>query len=103
MAAGDERSLTTKAYKLLNMKNKSRETHSTKTVPPGIEWWDLKIELTDAQSGELCRLRSYFPFRIVWGEIDPVSGKFASHADHTRRRWNAAIRAGKQVFGFINS
>jgi len=47
-------------------------------------------------SRDIARMRSYFPFRIVWGYVD--DGHPIVFAHHTRRQMNAAIRAGKAVY-----
>lgn len=42
---------------------------------------------SDAQQSELLRLKSYFPFRIVWGAVS-ASGEFVSGASKDRRQLN---------------
>lgn len=46
---------------------------------------------TVEQEAELARLKSYFPFRIVWGAVSD-SGEFVSGASTTRRHLNAYLR-----------
>jgi hypothetical protein len=47
-------------------------------------------------SSELLRMKSYFPFRIIWGVI--VNDKLEAHADKTKRGINKALREGKLVY-----
>lgn len=46
---------------------------------------------TPEQEAELRRIKSYLPFRIVWGAVSE-SGEFAYGADHTRHRLNTYRR-----------
>jgi hypothetical protein len=41
---------------------------------------------TVEQENELKRLKSYFPFRIVWGAVNAHTGEFVSGANCTRRQ-----------------
>lgn len=47
---------------------------------------------TVAQEAELRRLKAYFPYRIVWGSINPQDESFEAHADLNRHRINACCR-----------
>lgn len=49
---------------------------------------------TVEQEQELQKLKGYFPFRIVWGAINPQDQSFHTGADYDRRRINAALRKG---------
>jgi len=46
---------------------------------------------TPHQEQELLRLKSYRPYRIVWGAIDR-DGNFEVHADTTRHKLNRYLR-----------
>lgn len=52
---------------------------------------------TEEQGNELRRLKQYFPYRIVWGEIIPDTQKFTAYASHDRRRLNKSLRSGNLV------
>lgn len=52
---------------------------------------------TVEQEAELRRLKAYFPYRIVWGEIIPATQQFTARASHTRRALMASLRAGNLV------
>lgn len=56
------------------------------------------IQLTDAQLAEMRRLKSYFPYRIVYGAINPTSNEFVSGAVVTMRQPNDYARKGWIVF-----
>lgn len=45
------------------------------------------------------RMRSYFPYRIVWAVVNP-DGTVEAFANATCRQRNDAVRAGKTVFTF---
>lgn len=65
------------------MKAMNTETVSTQ-CPSGLE-------------SELRRMKSYFPFRIVWGYVGDDS-KTHVHADYNKRGMNRVVRSGKAVF-----
>lgn len=52
---------------------------------------------TAEQEAELRRMKSYFPYRIVWGCIVPDTQEFFMRADRNRRQLNAALRKGYLV------
>ena len=54
------------------------------------------MKLTPEQESELRRLKSYFPFRIIWCEVDKA-GKFSAQASRDKRQLNKSVRAGNQV------
>lgn len=62
---------------------------------------DLEPEATPQfnaeQLAEMARLKQYFPFRIVWGAIDPRTGEFRCSANPKRRQANDLIRKGWHV------
>lgn len=47
---------------------------------------------------DLRRVKGYFPFRIVWGYLDPETRCPVVGANVTKRQMNDAIRAGREVF-----
>ncbi len=49
---------------------------------------------TAEQTEQLRKLKSYFPFRIVWGGINPQNQEFEAHADHTRAKLSNKVRKG---------
>lgn len=53
--------------------------------------------LSGEQLAELQRLKSYFPFRIVFGVLK-ADGTFEAHARATRHTANKLARDGHQVF-----
>lgn len=52
---------------------------------------------TVEQERELKRLKLYFPYRIVWGEIVPDTQQFTAYASYTRRQLMASLRKGNLV------
>ena len=52
---------------------------------------------TQEQEAELKRMKAYFPFRIVWGEVVPDTQKFTAFASKDRRQLNKSLRAGNLV------
>jgi len=55
--------------------------------------------LTPAQIAELARLKSYFPFRIIFGAVSPDGATFDAYAMKDRRVMNKLIRTGWTVYG----
>jgi hypothetical protein len=47
---------------------------------------------------EMRRQKEYFPYRIVYGVLDPETGKFEARATTTRRPINVLVREGKVVY-----
>lgn len=43
---------------------------------------------------EMTRLKAYYPFRIVWGAINPLTLETATGANATRKQVNAYMRKG---------
>lgn len=56
------------------------------------------ITLTDAQNAEMRRLKQYFPYRIVWGMFDKLTGEFSCSASYDKRAMNREARNGHTVF-----
>lgn len=64
---------------------------------------DIAIErkplaLTQEQGAELRRIKAYFPYRIVWGQIDKTTGEFSAHGTLDKRLMNKAARSGNLIF-----
>lgn len=55
-------------------------------------------ELNDAQIAEIRRVKSYFPYRIVFGVINKDTGVFLTYAKTTRHTMNKLIREGHYVY-----
>lgn len=56
------------------------------------------ITLTREQEIELRRIKAYFPYRIVWGQINPQTGEFSAHGTLDKRAMNKAARSGMLIF-----
>lgn len=52
---------------------------------------------TLAQQNELARLKDHFPYRIVFGVIDNVTGEFSTYAKTTMHTANNLARKGHEV------
>lgn len=57
----------------------------------------LTYQPTEAQVNELQRLRSYFPYRIVYGAYNPRTKEWFASAVATMRQPNKLLREGWQV------
>lgn len=55
-------------------------------------------QLTEAQIQELQGLKNSFPYRIVYGAINPATGEWFASAVTTMRAPNKLAREGWQVF-----
>ena len=55
------------------------------------------MEISDSQRQELARLKSYFPYRIVWGAVNPATGEWKASANPTMRQANDHARKGWAV------
>lgn len=55
-------------------------------------------QLSDEQIATLRRLKSFYPYRIVYGAVDPRSGEFESSAVKTMHRPNKLMRDGWRVY-----
>ena len=53
--------------------------------------------VTDARRAELARLKSYFPFRIIYGAIHPETAEWRTGAVTTMREPNRLAREGWKV------
>lgn len=49
---------------------------------------------TEAQRAEIFRMKSYFPFRLAYGALNPATGEFVSGAVPTKRIPNKLMREG---------
>lgn len=56
------------------------------------------MELTEAQTAELRRLKSFYPYRIIYGAKNPQTGEWIASAVPTMRIPNKLLREGWQVF-----
>lgn len=56
------------------------------------------MELTQAQTAELQRLKSFYPFRIIYGARHPRTGEWVASAVSTMRIPNKLAREGWEVF-----
>ena len=50
---------------------------------------------TPEQEQEMRKLKSHFPYRLVWGALK--DGNFETHATHDRRKLNKYLRDGWTV------
>jgi len=57
----------------------------------------MESTLNEAQITELRRLRSYFPYRIIYGALNPATGEWLASAVATMRIPNKLAREGWQV------
>jgi len=55
------------------------------------------MNLTKEQETEITRLKSYFPFRIIWIEINKA-GEFDCFASTDRRQLNKSAKLGNAVY-----
>lgn len=56
------------------------------------------MQLTDAQTAELARLKAYYPYRVVWGAIHPETKEWIASANTTKRQMNTHVKQGWVVF-----
>ena len=54
--------------------------------------------MNEQQQAELVRMKQYFPFRIVFGALNPETGEFSVHARKTARPMNEFLRKGWLVW-----
>lgn len=50
------------------------------------------------QKAELARLKGYFPFRVVWGAINPSTGEWRCAAAGSKCQPNKLARDGWRVW-----
>lgn len=58
---------------------------------------------TNSQKTELANLKNWFPYRIVFGVIDNVTGEFSAYAKTTMHTANNLARKGHLVAIFNRS
>ena len=58
----------------------------------------MSAELNAQQVAEMQRMKSYFPYRIVFGVIDKDTGQFEVWAKPTMHAANRLVREGHAVF-----
>lgn len=51
-------------------------------------------EVLEKMQAEMKRLKGYFPFRIVWGAVNPQTLEYETGASPTKRQVNAYVRKG---------
>lgn len=56
------------------------------------------MQLNDDELRQMQSLKSWFPFRIVYGAKHPTTGEFKCGAAHTKRPANDYVRKGWVVF-----
>jgi hypothetical protein len=72
---------------------KQIEPETPRTTEPG-----AAHTMTPDQVAELQRLKSYLPFRIVCGALNPATGEFVTIAKPTMRAANDYARKGWKVW-----
>lgn len=55
------------------------------------------MAFTEKQTQELANLKNWFPYRIVFGAIDSVTGEFSAYAKTTMHTANKLARQGHHV------
>lgn len=58
----------------------------------------MDMNLSDQQVVEMRRMKSYFPYRIVFGVFDKDTGEFSVWAKPTKHAMNRLVREGHAVF-----
>lgn len=53
---------------------------------------------SEAQVAEMRRVKSYFPYRIVFGVFDKETGEFSVWAKTTKHSMNRLVREGHLVY-----
>lgn len=56
------------------------------------------MQLTDAQTQQLRNLKASFPFRIIYGALNPVTKEYVASAVTSMRIPNKLAREGWEVF-----
>lgn len=51
-----------------------------------------------AMQKEMARLRAYFPYRIVWGALNPQTNEYVTGATAARHQPNNLARKGQEVY-----
>lgn len=59
-----------------------------------METQTVQVQLTQEQTNEIARLKTYFPFRIVWARIHQDGTGFEVFASTTRRQMLKSVRDG---------
>lgn len=55
-------------------------------------------EALNKMQAEMNRTKDYFPFRIVWGAINPETLEYVTGANPTKRQANDMARKGYHVY-----
>jgi hypothetical protein len=58
----------------------------------------MSDKLTPEQIDQMKRVKSYFPYRIIWSEINKETKEFSCFGSYTKRAMNASARKGNAVF-----
>ena len=58
----------------------------------------MAMNLSEQQVAEMRRMKSYFPYRIVFGVFDKDSGDFFVYSKTTKHTMNRLVREGHAVF-----
>ena len=56
------------------------------------------MSLSELQIAELRRTKQYFPYRLVFGAVNPGNGEFVIIAKATKHQANKLIREGWSVW-----
>jgi len=56
------------------------------------------MEAMEQLKQDMARLKLYFPYRIVWGAINPATNELVSAASITKRQANDYVRKGWSVY-----
>lgn len=61
-----------------------------------------EAKLSDAQEMELRRLKQYFPYRICFAALNPVTGDFITQARHAKptKLWRSLQSKGYSIFTY---
>ena len=59
---------------------------------------EISVGITLPQQDEMKRLKSYFPFRIVYGAVNHATGEFICAAVSDKRKINQLLRKGFTVW-----
>ena len=59
-----------------------------------------EVKLSDSQEAELRRLKQYFPYRICFAALNPVTGDFMTMTRYSKptRLWRSLQAKGYSIF-----
>lgn len=55
-------------------------------------------DVLNKMQNEMNRLKQYFPYRIVWGAVNPETLEYVTGATPTKRQANDYARKGHHVY-----